>query len=339
MRKKKVNKKVLILGGAGFIGHNLALQLKKIKYDVYVLDFLKINNLKSIKKSKYYPNPKLSRQIVLERLRLLKINKIKLIIQNLNDLSKLKKVFNKIKPDIIFHLAAVSHANKSNENPDESFQSNLVTLHNALVCSSKYKIDRFVYISSSMVYGNFKSKSVNEDSICKPIGMYGNYKISGENITKAFNHVYKLPYTIVRPSALYGERCISRRVGQIFIENAITNKSIEIKANTNEKLDFTYIKDFIDGLQKIISKKSSICETFNITYGNAKKITDLILILKKHFPNLKIVLKKRDKLMPKRGTLSISKAKKKLNFKPNWPLNAGYNEDIKWYKNFYKKNV
>ena len=53
-----------------------------------------------------------------------------------------------------------------------------------------------------MVYGNFKSKSVNEDSICKPIGMYGNYKISGENITKAFNHVYKLPYTIVRPSAL-----------------------------------------------------------------------------------------------------------------------------------------
>ena len=82
--------------------------------------------------------------------------------------------------------------------------------------------------------------------------MYGNYKISGESITKAFNQVYKLPYTIVRPSALYGERCISRRVGQIFIENALNSVPIKIQGDGNEKLDFTYIKDLTKGIISIL---------------------------------------------------------------------------------------
>ena len=69
-----------------------------------------------------------------------------------------------------------------------------------------------------MVYGNFKKTKVTEDEYCEPIGIYGALKFSGEKLIKAYNQVFDLPYTIVRPSALYGERCISRRVGQIFIE-------------------------------------------------------------------------------------------------------------------------
>jgi nucleoside-diphosphate-sugar epimerase len=77
-----------------------------------------------------------------------------------------------------------------------------------------------------MVYGNFNKKNVDEESNCNPLGIYGALKFSGEKLVIGYNQVFDLPYTIIRPSALYGERCISRRVGQIFIENAIQNKPI-----------------------------------------------------------------------------------------------------------------
>ena len=96
-----------------------------------------------------------------------------------------------------------------------------------------------------MVYGDFNSEEVDETSICKPIGIYGTLKLAGELILKSYNQIFDLPYTIIRPSALYGERCVSRRVGQIFIENAIQNLDININGNGEEKLDFTYIEDLM----------------------------------------------------------------------------------------------
>ena len=83
-------------------------------------------------------------------------------------------------------------------------------------------------------------KKVDEDAICEPIGIYGTLKLSGELLVKAYNQVFDLPYTIIRPSALYGERCVSRRVGQIFIENAIQGNEININGDGEDKLDFTY---------------------------------------------------------------------------------------------------
>ena len=69
-----------------------------------------------------------------------------------------------------------------------------------------------------MVYGNFKSDKVDENTVCEPLGIYGALKYSGELMVKAYNQTFDLPYTIIRPSALYGERCISRRVGQILLK-------------------------------------------------------------------------------------------------------------------------
>ena len=77
-----------------------------------------------------------------------------------------------------------------------------------------------------MVYGNFKENEVNEDTRCEPLGIYGALKYAGEKIIIAYNQVFGLPYTIIRPSALYGERCISRRVGQIFIESSPQKRDI-----------------------------------------------------------------------------------------------------------------
>ena len=187
-----------------------------------------------------------------------------------------------------------------------------------------------------MVYGNFETKGLKEEAICKPIGIYGALKLSGEHIIKAYNQVFDLPYTIIRPSALYGERCISRRVGQIFIENAIHNKDIDIYGDDNESLDFTYIQDLILGVENILKYENSKNETFNITFGSERKIMDMAKIIQKYFPNIKINTKKRDKLMPVRGTLSVDKAKKLINYNPKWSLEKGYPEYINWYKNFIK---
>ena len=92
-------------------------------------------------------------------------------------------------------------------------------------------IEQFIFLSSSMVYGNFKGGQVDETVNCEPLGIYGAIKYGSEKIVIGYNQVFDLPYTIIRPSALYGERCISRRVGQIFIENALFGEDITMSDN------------------------------------------------------------------------------------------------------------
>ena len=100
-----------------------------------------------------------------------------------------------------------------------------------------------------MVYGNFESEDVKEDRAVQTNRyLWYTLKYSGELLVKAYSDVFNLPYTIIRPSALYGERCVSRRVGQIFIENAIQGLDITINGSGEEKLDFTYIEDLISGI-------------------------------------------------------------------------------------------
>ena len=331
------NLSILILGGAGFIGHNLALHLKKLGAKVHIIDSLSVNHLGSVKKNlDLLPNPKLSKDILYERLRLLENYKIPIYVQDAREYNELSKYFSEINPKVVIHLAAVSHANKSNKDPHSTFDHSLRTLENALD-NAKNRIEHFIFLSSSMVYGNFKSNEVDEKAICEPLGIYGALKFAAEKIIIAYNQVFDLPYTIVRPSALYGERCISRRVGQIFIENALQNKEIEIHGDGNEKLDFTYIKDLIDGITKVIENPNSKNEIFNLTFGQARSINDLLDILKESFPSTTIKKISRDKLMPKRGTLSIEKAKSIINYRPNWSIDKAYPEYIKWYLDFFGK--
>jgi nucleoside-diphosphate-sugar epimerase len=234
-------------------------------------------------------------------------------------------------------LAAVSHAVRSNKNPYNTFDHSLRTLENALD-ASRDNVKHFIFLSSSMVYGNFKAQEVNEESVCEPIGIYGALKYAAEKIIIAYNQVFNLPYTILRPSALYGERCISRRVGQIFIENALFEKELSINGDGKEKLDFTYIEDLTEGIFNIINKKNSINQIFNLTYGEGREINEMIDILKETFPKLKVKKVDRDNLMPYRGTLSMNKAKLLLNFKSNWDLEKGYKRYIEWYVNFFNSN-
>ena len=327
-------KKILLTGGNGFIGHNLALYLKKLGNDVYIFDSLSVNNLLSFTDDEIL-NQKLYRQILNERIDLINETKIKLIIGDARDYHFYSKIYSEISPDIIIHLAAVSHANKSNKDPHNTFDHSLRTLENTLDVS-KVKKTHVIYLSSSMVYGNFTSGIV-ENTQCEPIGIYGNLKYAGELIVKSYNQVFDLPFTIIRPSALYGERCVSRRVGQIFIENLLTKKEIYINGDGEEKLDFTYIEDFVSGIEKCCNNPKAINQTFNITYGNSRSINELIQILKTNFTNVVIKKNPKEAFMPERGTLDISKAKDLINFEPKNSIEIGYVKYINWYKNFYKK--
>ena len=327
--------KILLTGGNGFIGHNLGIFLKNKGHEVSILDSLGVNNLLSFTDSEIV-NQKLYRSILNERINLLNSQKINLQVADARDYHLYSKIFSALSPDIVIHLAAVSHANKSNKDPHSTFDHSLRTLENTLdVCRTNKT--HVIYLSSSMVYGNFTTGIVNEETQCSPIGIYGTLKYSGELMVKAYNQVFDLPYTIIRPSALYGERCVSRRVGQIFIENLVSNKEISINGDGEDKLDFTYIEDFIDGVEKCCTNPNAINQTFNLTYGNSRPIIDLIKILKNNFNNVKIIKKPREAFMPERGTLDISKAKDLINFQPQNPIEIGYQKYINWYKKFYKK--
>ena len=328
-----LNKKILLIGGCGFIGHNLAIHLKKMGADPVIVDSLAINNILSFVDDEVQ-NKKLYSSILNNRIELLNKNEIKLIIQDARDYHAISKIYHDINPEIIIHLAAVSHANKSNKDPHSTFDHSFRTLENTLDYAKKNKT-HVIYMSSSMVYGNFESEDVKEDRVCKPIGIYGTLKYSGELLVKAYSDVFNLPYTIIRPSALYGERCVSRRVGQIFIENAIQGLDITINGDGEEKLDFTYIEDLIEGIGLCCEKENAKNQTFNLTYGESRKISELTAILKKEFPNIKIFYKEREKFMPERGTLRTDKAKRLINFKANHSIESGYQKYINWYKNFW----
>ena len=329
------NKKILLVGGCGFIGHNLALNFKKNGAQPIILYSLSVNNLYSLVDDEV-KNKNLYKAILKNRIELLKSNKIELIVQDARDYHKISELYSEINPDIIIHLSAVSHANKSNKDPHSTFDHSLRTLENSLDFARINKT-HLIYMSSSMVYGDFNSKEVNEDTKCNPIGIYGTLKYSGELLVKSYNQIFDLPYTIIRPSALYGERCVSRRVGQIFIENAIQNIDIKINGSGEDKLDFTYIDDLVKGISLCCSNKNAINQTFNLTFGKSKKINELVAILKEEFPNVKVSYAEREKFMPERGTLNIENAKKKLGFNPDYPIETGYLQYINWYKKFWKE--
>jgi nucleoside-diphosphate-sugar epimerase len=328
-----MKEKILIIGGAGFIGHNLSLFLKKKKYDVTIVDNFLINNLISLKKKKKFALKNFYLKLLKERILLLKKNKIKIIKKDSRNYHSISRVIDKIKPNYIYHLAAVAHANVSNKDPFSTFDHSFRTLENVLDASRNLKnLKRLIFLSSSMVYGNFKTDTVNETTECNPLGIYGALKFGAEKLVIGYNQIFKLPYTIVRPSALYGERCVSGRVLQLFIENALQGKSLKIYGDGKEFLDFTYIDDFVNGLYLIIKTKKSVNQIFNLTYGKSRSLIDAANIVQKLIPNTKKEFITRDKNMPYRGTLSIKKAKNKLNYKPKFKIEKGIEKLISYYK-------
>jgi nucleoside-diphosphate-sugar epimerase len=332
---KKIDLKgkvVALVGGGGFIGHNLALHLQRLGAEPHIIDSLQVNNLGAFT-SGWNPSPNNDVYVsfINQRLDLLRAAKIPLHVIDCRDYHAFSYCMGAIKPNVVIQLAAIAHANRANKDPFSTFDHSMRTLENALD-TVRDKKPHFIFFSSSMVYGNFEGEAVTEDRRCEPMGIYGALKYGGEKLVIAYNQVFDLPYTIIRPSALYGERCVSRRVGQAFIENALRGQKLTINGDGSDGLDFTYIGDLVQGVALAIGNEASRNQVFNMTYGGARTLNQMADLMKEHFPGIKVEHHPRDALMPERGTLSIEKARRLLGYEPQFPLEKGFVNYIKWYK-------
>lgn len=332
MKIELKNRRIALIGGAGFIGHNLALSLARKGAHVEIIDGLQVNNLLTFASaSTDFLNRDLYLQIINQRLDLLREANVPIHIQDARDYHGLTRILGRIGPQVIVHLAAVSHAGRSNKDPYSTFDHSLRTLENALDFA-RGNVEQFIFFSSSMVYGNFLTEEVDEDHPLNPIGIYGALKVAGEKMVIAYQQVFDLPYTIVRPSALYGPRCVSRRVGQIFIESAMNGGALRVDGDGTERLDFTFIGDLVSGVELAITNTAARNQILNLTYGQSRSVNELVTIIREAFPNAPVQYVERDKLMPFRGTLSIKKTKDLLGYEPEYPIEIGFTNYIHWYK-------
>lgn len=325
------NKKILLIGGAGFIGHNLALELQANGAVVTIADGFRVNSLLNLAiTNDETQDIRIYQDFLDERLVLLRKAGVKSIILNAVDRYELAKLLNQ-KYDTVYLLAAVSHASRSNSDPMLAVENGLIPFTNVLSELADRPETRLVYLSSSTVYGNFTKDSVDENDVCNPFGMYALLKYVGERILKETAEYSNLNFSVVRPSALYGERCISRRVSQIFLENAFAGRDLVFMGDEGEKLDFTYIKDLVQGLILTGFHPKAQGEIFNITFGDAQPVLKLPEILREFFPGVKVRVEQRNQATPLRGTLLNKKARQLIGFKPSWSLELGYRNYINWY--------
>lgn len=338
---KKIN--YLITGGLGFIGSNIAkLVIKKKNLSKCIL----VDNYSG------YINPLRRSFSDFRKLRFNDLNdkitnkliKKKCIFErsDCTDFKSILKIINKYKPEIVFHTAAIPVARIQNPNVSEFRTGSIDSTINLLDCidmvqqQSNYKIKRFLYISSSMIYGDFIRNKALETDEPNPKETYGTMKLAGEVIVRGLSNSSNIPFTIVRPSAVYGPTDMNERVTQYLIVRALHKENLIVHGK-DEKLDFTYVQDLAEGCIKAAENKNGVNNIFNLTFGKSRKILDYAKILNNYFPGTNIKIEGRDKKRPKRGTLSTAKAKKLINFNPKFNLEKGARIYIDFYKKFYKK--
>ncbi|MFC1726369.1 NAD-dependent epimerase/dehydratase family protein [candidate division KSB1 bacterium] len=326
-------KTYFLTGGEGFIGYHIT---KKLLED-------KGNNVITYDAQKHYIPFDKSKWAFFQGYRIKSLLNERLIRLrgDCTDFGWLKECIEKYKPEVIIHLAALPIASVSNDYPTEAkvnILDSTITLLEVLK-TVNFKIDRLIYTSSSMVYGNFLRNEkdeiipATEDQICNPIDIYGAMKLSGEYIVKVYNHRFKIPYTIIRPSAVYGPTDCNRRVTEIFLTNALEGKKLILDNGGKHQLDFTYIDDLVEGYILTANSENALNQTFNLTRGKGRQIKDLAEIIGKFLPGTEIIDSNIKPYRPNRGTLDISKARGKLGFEPKYDLEKG----IQKYFDFMKK--
>jgi len=337
MKSALRGERIALVGGAGFIGHNLALGLRRYGADVLVFDNLMQNNLvANVSDLEIDPfRRKLNHNFLTQRFEMMRDSNIKMANADARSMTDVTETLSQFEPTKVVHLAAISSAVEAKSVPGHCFDLQLITLRNLLeYCRlMPNDVNQLVFMSSSTVYGDFDTPTVDENVRPRPYGIYANAKFMGERLVRTYCDQYGLGATIIRPSALYGERCVSRRVSQVFVENALLGKPLRLEGGGDGKLDFTYIEDLVDGIVRSMAAHEGpgTRNTFNITYGNARTILELAGIVKSVVPQADLIETPRDVIKPIRGTLSTDRAKEQLGFEPQWPLEVGYKRYCEWY--------
>ncbi|MBI4064531.1 MAG: NAD-dependent epimerase/dehydratase family protein [Elusimicrobia bacterium] len=307
--------RVLITGGAGFLGSHVARRLLDAGCDVIVLDFFH-QYIYPLAPS-FLENMQYRHEVLL--------NGAQVIRGNINNKEDLRRQIIKAEPSIIIHLAALPLANVALWQTEEAFDSIVYATFNlADIVGDFTFIKKFVYVSSSMIYGDFETIPMPEDGRKNPKDVYGSMKLTGEILVKSLCRKHDVPYAIIRPSAIYGPTDNNRRVLQIFVENALTNKPLEVTNPQATFLDFTYVEDAAEGISLAVLSDKADNQEFNVTRGEGRSLQDAIDVLQKIFGQLEVRTKPENaKFRPSRGALDVSKAKKLLGYKPAHSLEEG----------------
>jgi nucleoside-diphosphate-sugar epimerase len=242
------------------------------------------------------------------------------------------KVIKEFKPEVVVHLAAKAVASYCDSFPMMAYKTNIDGLTNMLI-ASKGVVKRFVFVSSSFVYGDFRDTPVPEAHPKNPIGIYGGCKLAGEYLTKTYCNRFGMDWVIIRPSAVYGAGDRNKRVVQTFIERALNNKPLVLEG-ADQLIDFTYINDTVQGLWLATVKDTASKQEFNITRGEGRSLKELAQIIKVLLPKVVIEEREADCHRPKRGALDIAKASLMLGYKPEYSLEQGVPLYYDWVRGY-----
>ena len=313
--------KFLITGGKGFIGSKIVEMLSNDGHQVTVVD----------NEDTYGIMTKAQLDTLYQwRTRNWKAENILYIQGDVLDRLVCLKAFSH-NPDIVIHLATYPRAKIVDNDPILGIPKVINTTTNLLWHAEKFGVRKFVYVSSSMVYGDFKD-GTKEDASTKPKNIYGEAKLTGERLVKLFAKRDGLNYTIVRPSGVFGPGDMPDRVVSKFFDRAMTGKAITLH-NGENKVDFTYRQDAARGI--IMSALSSVANvSFNITAGNATSLRTLaekIINITGSDSDIEDI--GNHELYPMRGTLDISRAKDLLGYSPEFTLEQGLESYYDWLQN------
>ena len=311
--------KILLTGGLGFIGHTIVRKLEDTEHTPIIVD----------NKSDY--DGAIDRveleALMKERQSLFKTD-VTTYFEDIVNAEALDKIIEIQKPDTIIHLAAFPRAKVVIQNPQLGCDVILKGLINLLESCKKHKVKRFVFISSSMIYGDFDQDNNPETASTNPIEPYGIMKLCAENLVRNYNRLYGLEYSIVRPSAVYGPYDVVDRVLSKFIVKAKADETLSINGE-GLALDFSYVDDVADGMILCATHPKAANETFNITRSSARTLVDAgNIIINETNSNSELIVSENDGKYPKRGALDISKARDLLGFNPTVNIEEGLKQYI-----------
>ena len=324
--------KILITGSAGFIGFHTTKFFLDKGYDVVGIDNL--NHYYDVKLKK-------ARNAILLKYKNYYFKKI-----NINSFKEVKKIFSKNKFDFVLHLAAQAGVRYSLKNPESYIDTNLKGFFNVIENCKRSRIKKFIYASSSSVYGLNKNRFFSEsDSAVNPIQLYAATKRANELIAHAYSCLYKIKTTGLRFFTVYGPWGRPDMSLFLFTEKILNKKKIDIFNNGDHYRDFTYIDDIVRGIflstkniEKFNYYKESFFNIFNIASGRSIKLTKFIELIEKKL-NLKAIrnYKKIQKGDIIRTSGSIKKIRNILGYKPKVDIQKGINNFIEWYLDYNKK--
>jgi UDP-glucuronate 4-epimerase len=314
----------LISGSAGFIGFHLSEFLLKKKHTVYGVDDLNSYYDVKLKKSRLDILKKYKNFIFFKR----KIEDIKIV-----------KFFKKKKIDIIINLAAQAGVRHSLENPYVYINSNILGQVNMLELAKELKITKYIYASSSSVYGGNKSLPFSvKDRVDNPISLYAASKKSTELIAEYYSHLYKISSIGLRFFTVYGPWGRPDMATFIFTKNILNGKPINIFNYGKMKRDFTYVDDIISGIYGAINfKMKKLHKVYNLGNSKPESLLEFIKTIEKNL-NKKA---KKNYLSLQPGDVpatfaDISESTRDLKFLPKTEINDGIPRFIEWFKKYYK---